>query len=53
MRQLSPEGQQATNNLAQQYNFSVDAVMHLLQSVINGNGSMAQFNHPELGGSGQ
>lgn len=53
MRQLSPEGQQVINNLAQQYNFSVDAVMHLLQSVINGNGSMAQFNHPELGGSGQ
>jgi hypothetical protein len=27
--------------------------MALLQAVINGNGSMAQFNHPELGGSGQ
>lgn len=53
MRQLSPEGQQVINNLALQYNVSTDAVMHLLQSVINGNGTMAQFNHPELGGSGQ
>jgi hypothetical protein len=25
----------------------------MLQSVINGNGSMAQFSHPEFGGSGQ
>lgn len=27
--------------------------MSMLESVINGNGSMAQFNHPEFGGSGQ
>ncbi len=53
MRQLTPEGQQIINNLAQRYNFSSDAVFSLLQSVINGNGSMAQFNHPEFGGSGQ
>ncbi|MDD5578081.1 MAG: SHOCT domain-containing protein [Methylobacter sp.] len=53
MRQLTPEGQQIINNLAQRYNFSPDAVFSLLQSVINGNGSMAQFNHPEFGGSGQ
>lgn len=53
MRQLTPEGQQIINKLAQRYNFSPDAVFSLLQSVINGNGSMAQFNHPEFGGSGQ
>lgn len=53
MRQLTPEGQQIINNLAQRYNFSQDAVFSMLQSVINGNGSMAQFNHPEFGGSGQ
>jgi len=53
MRQLTPEGQQIINSLAQRYNFSPDAVYSLLQSVINGNGSMAQFNHPEFGGSGQ
>jgi hypothetical protein len=53
MKQLTPEGQQIINNLAQRYGFSADAVFSLLQSVINGNGSMAQFNHPEFGGSGQ
>lgn len=53
MRQLTPEGQQLIRSLAQRYNFSFDAVCSLLQSVINGNGSMAQFNHPEFGGSGQ
>jgi hypothetical protein len=53
MMQLTPEGQQIINNLAQRYNFSSDAVCSLLQSVINGNGSMAQFSHPEFGGSGQ
>jgi hypothetical protein len=53
MKQLTPEGQQIINNIAQRYNFSSDAVFSMLQSVINGNGSMAQFNHPEFGGSGQ
>ena len=53
MKQLTPEGQQIINTIAQRYNFSSDAVFSLLQSVINGNGSMAQFSHPEFGGSGQ
>lgn len=53
MGQLTPEGQQIINNLAQRYNFSPDAVFTMLTSIINGNGSMAQFNHPEFGGSGQ
>ncbi len=53
MKQLSPTGQQIINNIAQRYAFSSDAVFSMLVSVINGNGSMAQFNHPEFGGSGQ
>ncbi|MDP3839721.1 MAG: SHOCT domain-containing protein [Methylococcales bacterium] len=53
MKQLTPEGQQIINNIAQRYHFSPDAVFSMLLSVINGNGSMAQFNHPEFGGSGQ
>jgi hypothetical protein len=53
MNQLTPEGQQIINSIAQRYNFSPDAVFSMLQSVINGNGSMAQFSHPEFGGSGQ
>ena len=53
MKQLTPQGQQIINNIAQRTNFSPDAVFSMLLSVINGNGSMAQFNHPEFGGSGQ
>ena len=53
MRQLSPAGQQAIADIAQRQGFSQDAVASMLESVINGNGSMAQFNHPEFSGSGQ
>jgi Short C-terminal domain len=53
MWQLSSAGQQAINDLAQRQGFSTDAVLSMLQSVINGRGSMAQFSHPEFGGSGQ
>lgn len=53
MRQLSFDGQQLVNQLAQRHPFSPDAVASMLESVVNGNGSMAQFSHPEFGGSGQ
>src|ERR1035438_8403245 len=53
MRQLSPAGQQVINDIAQRHHFSIDATLSMLDSVINGNGSMAQFNHPEFAGSGQ
>ena len=53
MRQLSPAGEQAVNDLAQRHGFSFDAVATMLDAVINGNGAMAQFSHPEFGGSGQ
>ena len=53
MRQLSPQGQQTLNHIAQRHGFSFDATLSMLESVINGNGSMAQFNHPEFSGSGQ
>ncbi len=53
MKQLSTSGQQAINDVAQRHGFSTDAVSSMLESVINGNGSMAQFNHPEFSGSGQ
>jgi hypothetical protein len=53
MRQLSSTGQQAINDIAQRHGFSFDAVISMLGSVMNGNGSMAQFSHPEFGGSGQ
>lgn len=53
MRQLSPAGQQAVNDIAQRHGFGADAVASMLDAVISGNGTMAQFEHPEFGGSGQ
>lgn len=53
MQKLSQDGQQAIDDISRRTGFSFDAVFSMLQSIINGNGSMAQFNHPEFGGSGQ
>lgn len=53
MQQLTPDGQRIVNDLCQRHGFSPDAVTHMLFAVLNGNGSMAQFNHPEFAGSGQ
>ena len=53
MRELIPAGQQLIEEVAQRHGFSTDAVMSMLESMIRGNGSMAQFDHPEFGGSGQ
>ena len=53
MAQLSPIGISAVQDIAQRHGFSFDAVQSMLTSVINGNGSMAQFSHHEFGGSGQ
>jgi hypothetical protein len=51
--QLSAQGSQIINDIASRYGISVDAVMTMLQAVNNGGGTMAQFSHPDLGGSGQ
>lgn len=53
MQNLTPQGQQIVNDIASRHGFSQDAVTHMLIAVLNGNGSMAQFSHPEFGGSGQ
>jgi len=53
MKQLSPQGQQIASDLANRHGFSVDAVVHMMFAVLNGNGGMAQFSHNEFGGSGQ
>lgn len=53
MIKLSEQGLQIVADLAQRYGVSQDAVMVLLQATMEGHGTMAQFNHPELGGSGQ
>ena len=53
MHELTPEGQQIVTDAAQRHRVSVDAVLTLLRALVVGHGTMAQFNHPELGGMGQ
>lgn len=53
MVKLSPKGQELVDKLAQRYNISSNAVQTLLEAIYQGSGTMAQFNHPDLGGFGQ
>lgn len=53
MQHLTIEGQNLVNDISSRYYLSQEAVTHMLIAVNNGGGSMAQFNCPELGGSGQ
>jgi hypothetical protein len=53
MEKLTAEGLEVVNDLAQRYGFSQEAVLHLTFALLKGRGCMAQFNHPELAGSGQ
>jgi hypothetical protein len=53
MQPLTRQGKQVIEDLALRYGVSADAVTTMLQAVVNGNGTMAQFNHPEFGGGGQ
>lgn len=50
---LTPAGEAAVADLARRYHVSDGAVRNLLDAVIRGGGAMAQFSHPDLGGSGQ
>lgn len=53
MQKLTNVGENLVNDIASRYGLSHGAVTHMLVAVNNGGGSMAQFNCPELGGSGQ
>lgn len=53
MQRLTPQAEREVASLAQRYGVSTDAVATLLDAVARGGGSMAQFNHPDLGGYGQ
>jgi hypothetical protein len=53
MTQLSPKGLRAVEEIAHRTGFSQDAVTSMLFSIVSGRGGMAQFSHPEFGGSGQ
>jgi hypothetical protein len=53
MQKLTPEGERIIAALAERYAIGVDAVKTMLDAVVKGGGTMAQFNLPEFGGSGQ
>ena len=53
MQKLTTEGQNLVNDLANRYNLTQDTIIYMIGTVNNGGGTMAQFNSPELGGSGQ
>ena len=53
MQKLTDIGDNLVNDVAARYGLSNGAVIHMLVAVNNGGCSMAQFNCPELGGSGQ
>jgi hypothetical protein len=53
MTNLTPEGLRLVGDVANRQGFSMDAALVLMNSLLQGNGYQAQFNHPELGGMGQ
>ncbi|MDB5395990.1 MAG: hypothetical protein JWM91_3496 [Rhodospirillales bacterium] len=53
MPELTPEGRRRIEELAHRYGTSAEATMTLLQALVAGGGTMAQFSHPDLGGMGQ
>lgn len=53
MKALTTNGQQSVNTVAAKYNLRPETVESLLKAIVQGNGTMAQFNLPELGGQGQ
>ncbi len=53
MTSLTEDGRKVVAEVAARHGVSADAVTHLLLALAAGQGSQAQFNHPELGGMGQ
>jgi hypothetical protein len=45
--------QDSIADIARRHGFSADAAGEVAEALRHGGGSMAQFNHPELGGMGQ
>ncbi|MDF1872269.1 SHOCT domain-containing protein [Vannielia sp.] len=53
MSALTPEGKAALSDVASRHGVSTDAAETLLSALVQGQGTQAQFNHPDLGGMGQ
>lgn len=48
-----PDHASGLRSVAERHGVSLDAVRHLVQALERGHGTMAQFDHPDLGGMGQ
>ncbi|MBS9404552.1 hypothetical protein KG088_13010 [Halomonas sp. TRM85114] len=53
MHSLNPQGLAVVDELTERHDFSRDAIAHMVSAVIDGNGQMAMFSHPEFAGPGQ
>lgn len=53
MARWTEQGERLVNDVANRYGASYEAVSLMLDSILRGNGTMAQFNIYELGGGGQ
>ena len=53
MARWTEQGERLINEVANRYGASYEAVSLMLDSILRGNGTMAQFNIYELGGCGQ
>jgi hypothetical protein len=51
--ELTQAGREALAQIASRHGVSAEAVEHLLMALVAGQGTQAQFNHPEFGGMGQ
>lgn len=52
-RRLTENGRQALAGIASRHGVSPQAVEHVMMALQAGQGTLAQFNHPDLGGMGQ
>jgi len=53
MTRWTAQGEKLVNDVSYRYGVSFEAVSLMLESILQGNGTMAQFNINELGGGGQ
>jgi hypothetical protein len=53
MQESTPEARQVMTDVAYRHGVSLDAVRTVLRALSAGHGTMAQFDHPDLGGMGQ
>lgn len=53
MLDLTPEGRQRVAEIAGRHGVGFEAAQVLLRALVAGQGSQAQFSHPDLGGMGQ